>query len=374
MAENRCWICLVDKTDDDDNAWSTPCSCSLIAHKECLLVWVQSKLSDDADSPVQCPQCGERYRIVTRTPPLLRPLRSADKLLRRISPLATIAGLGLGVSGVGALYGAAVARAVLGPLASASLLNKPQWSWRMWSSLSLVPWALMFYNSNFPDKFPATYFFVIPYSYIFPVQPIDVAWPPSPMLTLACVPPLRAAYGWCRARLAGWFTPEAARGARRETFSIAGAEFQLQYGNDDEGEGLVDENENENEVGNGDENNPHARDTQFRYKLTLSTVCRYLTTTLAWPFASRLLADLLLGVRILHPVLGYTQKVVRRSPIPLCLRDAQAWEFAGDPVWLRTAIAAATITLASDCTQMLYSRLELSEKESRSVENKKQTV
>lgn len=92
MAENRCWICLVDKTDDDDNAWSTPCSCSLIAHKECLLVWVQSKLSDDADSPVQCPQCGERYRIVTRTPPLLRPLRSADKLLRRISPLATVAG------------------------------------------------------------------------------------------------------------------------------------------------------------------------------------------------------------------------------------------------------------------------------------------
>lgn len=293
---------------------------------------------------------------------------------RENTPTHSTAGLGLGVSGVGALYGAAVARAVLGPLASANLLNKPQWSWRMWSSLSLIPWALMFYNSNFPDKFPATYFFVIPYSYIFPVQPIDVAWPPSPMLTLACVPPLRAAYGWCRARLAGWFTPEAARGARRETFSIAGAEFQLQYGNDDEGEGLVDENGNENEVGNGDENNPHARDTQFRYKLTLSTVCRYLTTTLAWPFASRLLADLLLGVRILHPVLGYTQKVVRRSPIPLCLRDAQAWEFAGDPVWLRTAIAAATITLASDCTQMLYSRLELSEKESRSVENKKQTV
>ena len=34
MAENRCWICLVDKTDDDDEEWSTPCSCSLIAHRQ----------------------------------------------------------------------------------------------------------------------------------------------------------------------------------------------------------------------------------------------------------------------------------------------------------------------------------------------------
>lgn len=59
---------------------------------QCLLVWVQSKLSEDASSAVTCPQCGEKYAIVTRTPPLLRPLRSADKLLRRISPLTTMAG------------------------------------------------------------------------------------------------------------------------------------------------------------------------------------------------------------------------------------------------------------------------------------------
>lgn len=108
MSENRCWICLVDKTaEDDPTEWSTPCSCSLIAHKDvsssysyrfhannrkCLLVWVQSKLTDDPESAVSCPQCGEHYTIATKSPALLRPMRIADKLIRRVSPLATFAG------------------------------------------------------------------------------------------------------------------------------------------------------------------------------------------------------------------------------------------------------------------------------------------
>ena len=281
-----------------------------------------------------------------------------DFLWRFIHP---ILGLGIGVSGVGALYGAAVTRAVLGPLAAGPLLDKPSWSYRTWSSLSVVPWALMFYNSHFPDKFPATYFFVIPYSYFFPLNPIDVSWPPSPILTLACLPPLRAVYGWIRSKLID--TLETARGPRRETFSIAGAEFQLQYGTADE-DGLQEANANEEDG---------VDDVQFRYKLTLSTVCKYLTTTLAWPFASRLLADLLLSVKWLHPLLGYTQKLTRKTVVPLCLRNAQKWEFAGDAVWLRTAVAAALITFATDCTHLLYSRLERTEKQSRSVRNKKVT-
>lgn len=272
-------------------------------------------------------------------------------------------GLGVGLSGVGALYGAAVTRAVLGPLAAGQLLNKPTWSWTTWSSLSIVPWAIMFYNSEFPDKFPATYFFVIPYSYFFPLNPVNVSWPPSPLLTLACVPPVRALYGALRTRLNDYFLTSrdsSTRGPRRETFSIAGAEFQLQYGVTDEDGNAANNNEEE--------------DVQFRYKLTLSTICRYLTTTLAWPFASRLLSDLLLNFRFLHPLFGYSQKLVSRSTIiPLCLRQSQNWEFANDPVWLRTAIAAAFITFAADATKILFTKLELFEKQSRSVENKKIT-
>lgn len=56
-------------------------------------------------------------------------------------------GIGVGVGGISALYGSAVTRAVLGPLASAPMLNKSTWSWSKWSTLSIVPWALMFYVS-----------------------------------------------------------------------------------------------------------------------------------------------------------------------------------------------------------------------------------
>ena len=200
---------------------------------------------------------------------------------------------------------------------------------------------------------------------------MQFTWPPSPILTLASIPPIRAFYGSLRTRINNYFFSRStyrSPNPRRETFTIGGAEFQLQYGtvDEDERDRAIDQQQQNNENGVEDE------EVQFRYRLTLSSICRYLTSTLAWPFASRLFSDILLNFKFFHPLFAYKMPITfTRSLIPLCLRHTSPSEFANDPVWVRTAIAAFILTFFSDATKLVYKKLESVERRTRYVENKK---
>ncbi|KAI0110175.1 hypothetical protein F4814DRAFT_394310 [Daldinia grandis] len=52
----RCFICLVDEPEDTlPTNWSTPCTCTLEGHHECLMVWITDLESQSKD--IKCPIC-----------------------------------------------------------------------------------------------------------------------------------------------------------------------------------------------------------------------------------------------------------------------------------------------------------------------------
>jgi hypothetical protein len=75
-----CFICYGDSNEEDSSAlssgsvlggstsaprkWIHPCKCSLVAHEDCLLHWVQiSKPTASRSTPASCPQCNTPYTM-----------------------------------------------------------------------------------------------------------------------------------------------------------------------------------------------------------------------------------------------------------------------------------------------------------------------
>ena len=81
-----------------------PCKCTLIAHEDCLLEWIRAS-ENNPDKPLllilKCPQCGERYRLESDNPLILRILDLGNRTLQRSGTAVTVLTVVVGISAVG---------------------------------------------------------------------------------------------------------------------------------------------------------------------------------------------------------------------------------------------------------------------------------
>jgi len=80
-------------------AWTHPCNCTLIAHEQCLLTWIQTSQGTASRAPnaLKCPQCGTQYEMESDEPPLLKGLAGGNRLLQRMGRYFTVFGVAVAV-------------------------------------------------------------------------------------------------------------------------------------------------------------------------------------------------------------------------------------------------------------------------------------
>lgn len=204
---SRCWICFEEESNIDplsDPRWRKPCACSLIAHEECLLTWLdetQRQTSQGVNSAgsIRCPQCKQVYQISSRRSHVVRWLTFGDRWITR-ALLATIPlGLLKSIAVVCFYYGQGAMGDVLGEdkLMDIIVNLKPGDEARYLIGTSVIPFCLI--GSRF-DIFN----FVLPLvpsivcfsdaSFIQARRPMES----SPTLWLCILPWLRNIYslGW----------------------------------------------------------------------------------------------------------------------------------------------------------------------------------
>ncbi|KNE61375.1 hypothetical protein AMAG_06204 [Allomyces macrogynus ATCC 38327] len=189
MADDiRCWICYGDYTETPSHRWVKPCKCrgSLgFTHESCLLRFIASK--GDTEKPC-CPQCQTPYRLISPAPASLVWLRRADALIGKAVPYVVMLGAGLSAIFVSTTYGVYVLMAMGGDEADKWLAD-PEWGWRVWAGLPLIPVGLVVARLDSLDR-------VLPLVplWLLDAKGITVSWPPSPVTAMVALPWLRAAY------------------------------------------------------------------------------------------------------------------------------------------------------------------------------------
>ena len=81
--------------------WTHPCKCTLVAHEQCLLKWIQSAQASQGRAPnaLKCPQCGMNYELESNNPLVLRVMEVGNKMIQKAGSLfivfgtATVAGV-----------------------------------------------------------------------------------------------------------------------------------------------------------------------------------------------------------------------------------------------------------------------------------------
>lgn len=90
-------VCL--EPSDPPKRWIHPCKCTLIAHEDCLLEWIRiSETNPDQKvaSLRKCPQCKERYTIVSDYPSALHLLNVVRRLAATGGQLVLLCSLAAG--------------------------------------------------------------------------------------------------------------------------------------------------------------------------------------------------------------------------------------------------------------------------------------
>ncbi|KAF8900444.1 hypothetical protein CPB84DRAFT_1680513, partial [Gymnopilus junonius] len=179
-----CYICREEESAEDPQqgparAWTHPCSCTLIAHEQCLLKWIQASQGSTARAPnaLKCPQCGTQYEMTSNEPMLLRVLAAGNKILQKLGRYFTVfaAAATVGVVGKSVYicltgYGAWALEKFIGKeLYNLILTDDPvNWPWSAFINLPLLPISLIL--SRFQST-PASHSLLIP---------LLIVWPPSP--------------------------------------------------------------------------------------------------------------------------------------------------------------------------------------------------
>lgn len=106
----KCWICFEEELESEiikqgsESDWRSPCQCSLAAHEECLLTWVdetQKSTSTGVNSSrtIRCPQCKQAYKIRSKYSVGVNLMTIADQWITRALlatiPLGVIKSLGI---------------------------------------------------------------------------------------------------------------------------------------------------------------------------------------------------------------------------------------------------------------------------------------
>ncbi|CAA7262178.1 unnamed protein product [Cyclocybe aegerita] len=177
-----CYICREEEradqpSDNPPRAWTHPCNCTLIAHEDCLLKWIQSSQSNPSRAPnaLKCPQCGTQYEIESDEPVILRVLASGNQVLQRFGRYFTVFGAAAAVGIVGTsvyvcltAYGAWAVEQFIGKeMFDLILTDDPiNWTWSAYINLPLLPISLIL--SRFTSGTSSM------------VIPSLLVWPPAP--------------------------------------------------------------------------------------------------------------------------------------------------------------------------------------------------
>lgn len=152
----RCWICFEEEEESQirlqgsESNWRHPCKCSLLAHEECLLTWVDETQKSSAQGvnssrTIRCPQCKEPYKIRSKHSLSVSLMTFADGWITR-ALLATIP-LGFAKAiGINCFYyGQGAMLDVLGEdrLTDVVLALKPGDEIRYLIGASCIPFALI---------------------------------------------------------------------------------------------------------------------------------------------------------------------------------------------------------------------------------------
>ncbi|ORY72904.1 hypothetical protein BCR35DRAFT_354254 [Leucosporidium creatinivorum] len=218
LKDKSCWICMGTELEDEpgsEKKWVHACSCTLVAHEECLLAWY---LTSSTTQPTpSCPVCATPYTITQSTSPLLTFYKRS---VRRWDKAATVIAIG-GVLGGGWLvasaYGAYAVRAWAGEEVARVLLWGAQGDggkrWKYWLNLPLIPLTLLLSRTPLIDSLLP----FLPLTLVLSLSPphplhssplilppltsptdslssLSFTFPPSPTLTLCLLPWARHAY------------------------------------------------------------------------------------------------------------------------------------------------------------------------------------
>ncbi|KDR78314.1 hypothetical protein GALMADRAFT_245429 [Galerina marginata CBS 339.88] len=176
-----CYICREEELagapqDDPPRAWTHPCTCTLIAHEQCLLKWIQSSQGNASRAPnaLKCPQCATQYEIESDDPLILRGLALGNKFLQKLGRYCTVMGVAAGIGVVGTsiyvsltAYGAWAMQQFIGKeLFDVIFTDDPvNWPWSAYINLPLLPIGLIL--SRFQTSSGSM------------VIPLLLTWPPS---------------------------------------------------------------------------------------------------------------------------------------------------------------------------------------------------
>ncbi|GAA6015496.1 hypothetical protein JCM10207_008614 [Rhodosporidiobolus poonsookiae] len=204
----QCWICYDDASESTRHLLHV-CDCTLLAHSDCLLTWLDQQHSTQPTTATKCPVCAAPIVVKEDTSDVLRVYR---KLRRKADSASLVAAVGaVTASGwfVASAYGAWVVRVFMGEQVAQALLISQDGSvpWRHWLNLPLIPFSLVLSRTPLVDSLlpflPLTLVLSThTHTTLFDPLGLDdltLHYPPSPTLTVCVLPWLRLIY--LRARL-----------------------------------------------------------------------------------------------------------------------------------------------------------------------------
>jgi hypothetical protein len=219
----KCWICFNDETEDDETTseWRSPCTCSLVAHEQCLLDWIADmeapnnrRRAGTRAAKIQCPQCKSDIKIARPRSYIVDAVRVGERLTGTLflPGFAILTGTALystltlaGTHTIYQIFGTQDALQILAPLYKKPdmritspvlrMLSHLQQHWRLDLGLPLIPTILLASRTTFADS-------VLPFLplifFVSSGQPGDemmqLQWPPSAAFSFAALPYLRGFY------------------------------------------------------------------------------------------------------------------------------------------------------------------------------------
>ncbi|KAL1746538.1 hypothetical protein HDZ31DRAFT_33931 [Schizophyllum fasciatum] len=157
LKRRTCFICQQEETfevaSNPSDAWVHPCRCTLLAHRACLVNWINAvhlpKAQDPFEMEVRCPQCDEPYTLISRDnvpSRLLKLLDLGNKALEgcvqiglRGLLVGTILSCSRTIYTVFVAYGAASVRLYIGEEMYQILLSDDTLVWP-WEAFIRLPW------------------------------------------------------------------------------------------------------------------------------------------------------------------------------------------------------------------------------------------
>ncbi|KAI0000606.1 hypothetical protein F4779DRAFT_604689 [Xylariaceae sp. FL0662B] len=206
---HRCFVCLVDESQASlPHDWSTPCTCSLEGHQDCLLAWVTDLEAQGKE--VKCPVCKSPIIVTERWDVAIQFSNYLNRKFSRWSPRILLTFIASGAFVSSSVYGAKAIEWFAGPEATMDFLFKPDEATLFqvmrrgnqyrgprinlisFAILPLIGPALVLNRLHLGEvvMIPAS----LLYGSLFHNPNEFLTWPPSPERALALYPALKTAY------------------------------------------------------------------------------------------------------------------------------------------------------------------------------------